>query len=487
MNATQLLYEKFGYTSFRPGQEETIESLLLNKHTLSMLPTGTGKSLCYQLPAYLLSGSVLIVSPLLSLMQDQAEQMKIRGEKSVIALNSFLSFQEKRQAYKTLPQYRFIFLSPEMLANQQVISILQSMRIALFVVDEAHCISQWGHDFRPDYRLLGEARAKLGNPLTLALTATAAPNVRKDIFKYLNIEQGRELVFSVDRPNIAMAVWNVMNMAEKKQRLAELCQQLKKPGIVYFSSKKGAEEGAEYLRTKGMSRTAFYHGGMNQEDRILIQQQFQNDELDIICATSAFGMGINKNNIHFVIHFHLPSEFESYLQEIGRAGRGGEDSLAILLYSAGDEDLHYLIATKEFPSDGQINRYTELADDMVPGEIDVLLQLNESQARFIRHYLTEANKAGLQDAADFIRKKRDQQLLKKEEKRKQMLNWIHCEGCRREAALAYFAETLTARPVKCCDHCGLDFNLYQKRLIEEEKEVNESWDSILASIFSIKG
>src|SRR3954463_3298693 len=236
-----LLKKHFGYSTFRNGQKEVITSVLSGQHTLAMLPTGTGKSLCYQLPGYILSGQTLIISPLLSLMQDQVEQMKRLGEKRVVALNSFLSVADRNKVLRHLQEYKFIFISPEMLRVPFVISILEQLTISLFVIDEAHCISQWGYDFRPDYLKLGEVRCKLGKPLTLALTATATKQVIQDIIHSLQLEECKQILFSVDRPNIILSVEKIENFQEKWTVLHNYISRFTGPGIVYFSSKKVAE------------------------------------------------------------------------------------------------------------------------------------------------------------------------------------------------------------------------------------------------------
>ena len=354
MNMRTVLKEKFGFDEFRPGQKEVIESLMSGRHTLAMLPTGSGKSLCYQLPAYLLNKTVLIVSPLLSLMQDQADQLKMSGEKSVLTLNSFLTLNQKRKALDRLHSYRFIFLSPEMLSLESVIKSLKSIEIGLFVIDEAHCISQWGYDFRPDYLNLGEVRRELNNPLTLALTATATTEVRRDIVSKLEIGQAEEIVSSVDRENIAIIVERLISYDEKLSRVLELVRKFTGSGIIYFSSKKVAESVTGFLQENGIDSVNYYHGGMEQEQRMLIQQQFISGQLKIICATSAFGMGVNKSDVRYVIHFHMPSTMEAYLQEIGRAGRDRKQSVAVLLYSEGDEGLPLHLMEQQLPTDMQI-------------------------------------------------------------------------------------------------------------------------------------
>lgn len=469
MTIEEHLYRTFGFSSFRPGQRETIESLLSGRHTLSMLPTGAGKSLCYQLPAYMLNGSVVVVSPLLSLMQDQVEQLKVRGEKRVIALNSFLHYEEKNSALMHLDHYKFIFLSPEMLRMPNVIQALRAISIALFVVDEAHCISQWGYDFRPDYGLLGKARAALGNPLTLALTATADQKVRADIREKLWLDDVAEWVFSVNRPNIALDVEILQEPLLKRKRLLELVRFLKIPGIIYFSGRKSAEELARYLQQHGISRSAFYHGGMEAGDRLLIQHQFLNGELDVVCATSAFGMGINKENVRFVIHYHMPAQMEAYLQEIGRAGRDGEPAISILLYVPGDEKLHEFIAEAEFPDEGQIRQLTEGGFSLR----DVQPPLSETQERFLIHYAKAADEKK-KSRYTFIKQTREALLEKKAVKRNGLKQWIEGESCRRAAYMSMFNEEPYGQN-QCCDRCGLDRSLFQKIIQAEEFSGQINW------------
>ncbi len=482
MRIEQHLRQIFGFNTFRPGQQETIESILNGEHTLSMLPTGTGKSLCYQLPAYLLPGAVIVVSPLLSLMQDQVEQLKMKGEKRVIALNSFLHFKEKTAALAQLHRYKFIFLSPEMLQFPHVLQALRSLSISLFVVDEAHCISQWGYDFRPDYRLLGQVRKQLGSPLTLALTATATKKVRKDILEKLQLTNVTEWVFSVNRPNIAIKVEQLSDSIEKQERLKELVSFFHKPGIIYFSGRKAAEEGSWQLKKAGITRTAFYHGGMNTEERLLIQHQFLNGELDVVCATSAFGMGINKQNVRFVIHYQMPSQLESYLQEIGRAGRDGKPSIAVLLYVPGDEKLHEFIAEAEFPDEGQIRQISEHKIALR----DVQPPLTEIQERFVAHYMKEAKQNNEQPAA-FISQVRTDLLQEKADKRMAMKEWIVSKTCRRAAYMRHFDEkNLPLKQPQCCDQCGLDLNQFKNR--SQAKQVNgrPNWRQVLSELLPEK-
>jgi ATP-dependent DNA helicase RecQ len=486
MNLLKELHKWFGYNDFRQGQEEVIQSILEGQDTIAMLPTGTGKSLCYQLPAYITGGTVVVVSPLLSLMQDQVEHMKVMGEKSAVALNSFLDFQEKNYILQNLNKYRFVFISPEMLMGQKIIEKLQSLSVSLFVVDEAHCISQWGHDFRPDYQRLGEIKASLGSPVTLALTATANYEVREDIKRTLQMRKCREIVHSADRPNISLAIKSAATFQEKMEALLEAVSTYQKPGIIYFSSKKLAEDTAGWLKENGLHKTAYYHGGMEQEQRILIQQQFLHGRLDIICATSAFGMGINKADIRFVIHFHLPSSAESYLQEIGRAGRDGQRSLALLLYSQGDEGLSYQIMDHEMPSDFQIEEYYMDAGKSSEQDMMDRYGLNEVHIRFLNFYKqvyinkTKNLPPSDKGLAPFVKKVRDLRLESKRKKIGLMAEWAMGKGCRRSGILHMFGDTYHEHNDMCCDVCGLDYSLFNEATLTGVKEEILSWEERLS-------
>ncbi|MFE8695619.1 RecQ family ATP-dependent DNA helicase [Cytobacillus sp. FJAT-53684] len=491
------LEKHFNYTSFRVGQKEVITSILDGKHTIAMLPTGTGKSLCYQLSGYLLKGQIVIISPLLSLMQDQVEQLMMNGEKSVIAFNSFLTQEEKYQALLHLNKYKFIFLSPEMLQSESIIKRLGEQQIGLFVIDEAHCISQWGYDFRPDYLKLGDVREKLGNPLTLALTATATPEVKEDLIESLGLGNWNEFIYSVDRPNISLSVETISSYQDKTERLVELIKNLKGPGIIYFSSKKVSEQMAVLLKERGIDKVMAYHGGMEQESRVLIQQQFLHGQLDIICATSAFGMGINKGNIRYVIHFHMPLQLESYLQEIGRAGRDGLKSLAVLLYSPGDEQLPYQLAESELPSEAQIEwiyqwfvEHDEAVKNIEPFENEVrrLAGLTDIQWRMIKNYLCESEAASLQE--NFLQLKIfiNQRLQIKRKKINEMHMWAQppYEECRRKKILKYFKEDKTIEVEDCCDQCGIDLaSFYTDSDNHKTAEDAFDWKRHLAEILLI--
>ncbi|KAB2338357.1 RecQ family ATP-dependent DNA helicase [Cytobacillus depressus] len=494
MKLENLLQQHFNYPSFRKGQREVISSILEGNHTIAMLPTGTGKSLCYQLPAYMLTGHVVIVSPLLSLMQDQAEQLMMNGEKRVIAFNSFLTLEEKQQALSQLYKYKFIFLSPEMLHANYVIQRLTELQIALFVIDEAHCISQWGYDFRPDYHKLGAVREKLGNPLTLALTATATPEVKEDIIQSLSLDNWKEFIYSVDRPNISLSVEAVDSFPEKTERLIELVNKLEGPGIIYFSSKKMSEQMASLLRERGVQDIAAYHGGMEQESRILIQQQFIQGQLNIICATSAFGMGINKENIRYIIHFHMPLQLESYLQEIGRAGRDGQKSVAILLYSPGDEQLPYQLAEGELPSDDQLTwLYHWITENphalkyMSANELEIkrIAGLSDIQWRIIDNFLHSVTEDQLEESFNLIKNFSKDRLQVKRQKIKEIYRWIQLTECRRKNILNYFKEDNKIKIEDCCDICGLDYTKYYVSRTREdviEGERGFHWKEHLAEI-----
>ena len=492
MNLEKKLKEFFSFSSFRPGQKETITSILNGNHTLSMLPTGTGKSLCFQFPGLCLEGAVIIVSPLLSLMQDQVEQMKMNGEKRVVALNSFLSKKERDYSFKHLKKYKFLYISPEMISSDYVLNLLKTIKIALFVVDEAHCISQWGYDFRPEYQNLGHVRKKLKNPLTMALTATATPEIREDIKKSLFLEQVTEIIYSVDRPNIAISAEKFYTAADKLERLYGLVEQLQGPGIIYFSSKKVAEQTASYIQSKTNKKISGYHGGMTQEERILIQQQFIHGQLEVICATSAFGMGVNKENIRYVIHYHMPIQMESFLQEIGRAGRDGKKSISILLYADGDEVLAHQLIEMELASDMQIDQlsaslsaYTSYQKWNEQEKEWRQFVFSETQWRVLAAYFAKhtADMPSLIEKVQQFKQYRLKRLEWKQKKLAALLTWINQQECRRIFIADYFCEKKQQEMKYCCDRCGLDLSMYyRKKTGIEKQDIGTDWKTMLAHI-----
>lgn len=461
-NLYKALQEYFGFSKFKDGQKETLLNLLQQRSTLSILPTGTGKSLCYQFYGKYTKQAVLIISPLISLMQDQVEQMKYNKISNTVALTSKLSGNERDYVLKHLNQFQFIFASPEILQNAYIFNRIKQINIGLMVVDEAHCIAQWGPDFRPDYLLLGEIRKKLNNPLVLALTATATPDVASEIKKRLNFTSNDvEIRYSVDRSNIYLATEILSSASKKDERLLELISQIKGPGLIYFSSKRKADEIAQLINQKTSLIAASYHADLNIEDRFSIQHQFIDNKLDVICATSAFGMGVNKKDIRYVIHYHLPGDLESYVQEIGRAGRDGKQSIAILLYAKGDEEIQRQIQLGSIPNDHEIDYYYK--------NQKLLENVQDENLLPLKTYISlGVNENNLQN---FFAKR-------KEDKNKalfQMLRYVNTEGCKRQFILNYFQDQKSImHSEKCCQNNGqYDLNkLALEYVNSSEKEVN---------------
>ena len=337
------LKEHFGYDDFRTGQREVVEKLLWGNNLLGAFPTAFGKSICYQLPGLMLPGLTVIISPLISLMKDQVDTLQGRGINSVGLLNSSLTPEEYQQEVKRLAdgEIKLLYVSPERFRSRRFLNTLKSHKVALFVVDEAHCISQWGHDFRPDYLALRTAIQAV-NPYSVALlTATATPEVREDIIKQLHVEKCETIIQSVERPNLKFSVCEVPGEPEKYQLLAKQLDQLTGKGIVYAGTRRQTEAIAEYLKERGY-RVDFYHGAREESERTRVQDAFFDDTetgIEIVAATNAFGMGIDKPDIRYVIHWTIAGSLEHYYQEAGRAGRDGEDSQCILFFCSGDRRL----------------------------------------------------------------------------------------------------------------------------------------------------
>lgn len=358
-----VLNNVFGYSSFRPLQEEIINNILAGKDTLGVMPTGAGKSICFQIPAILSDGLTVVISPLISLMKDQVEQLR-EYEISAIFLNSSLSAQEYMF---NLDQIKFgaaklLYVAPETLMSDRVQDILKDIKLSLFAVDEAHCISEWGHDFRPEYRKLKFIREMFPRVPFAAFTATATPRVREDIVKNLDFKNYKIFVGSFDRPNLFLQI------LQKHQPLNQVLDFLDKypgqPGIIYCSTRKQVDLLCSDLKKYGHSAEP-YHAGMDDQIRMENQQKFLRDDIRIIVATIAFGMGINKSNVRFVIHYDLPKNIESYYQEIGRAGRDGLRAFCLMLFGYKDIDkIKYFISqkTEAFERELGIKHLNDLID-----------------------------------------------------------------------------------------------------------------------------
>ncbi len=338
MKLIHFLNNYFGYSTFRPGQREIIEAAINNKNVLGVLATGSGKTLCYQFASEWLEGITVVISPLISLMEDQWTRIRQNGNKRVGILHSGLDKVRYEFEWEQIQRNKrkLIFISPERLNHPQTLKKLSQHMISLLVVDEAHCVSQWGYDFRPDYLLIQETYASLGYPPIMALTGTASPKVQEDIIGRLRMRDVIKVVLTMNRPNIAFYRQSVTDDEEKKVFLLEQISLLAGPGIIYTSTRKKTDQLAEWLTKRLNIQIPAYHAGLSNVDRSIIQTQFINGQAPILVATSAFGMGIDKNDIRFVIHYQFPLSIESYLQEVGRIGRDGKEGVAIILYSKED-------------------------------------------------------------------------------------------------------------------------------------------------------
>jgi ATP-dependent DNA helicase RecQ len=341
-----ILKDTFGYTTFRPHQREVIENVLAGHDTLAIMPTGGGKSLCYQIPALLFDGLTVVVSPLISLMKDQVEQLRAFGVPALF-LNSSLASQDYQHNMEQVKrgEVKLLYVAPETLLTPRIFSLLSGLKVDLLTIDEAHCISEWGHDFRPEYRQIVEVRKRFPDTVCLALTATATVRVRQDIRATLEFTTSNEFIASFNRENLYLEV------IRKRDPISQTIQILERhkdqSGIIYCFSRRQVDELAMYLASKGYSVLP-YHAGLEDSERKKNQEAFIRDDAQIIVATIAFGMGINKPNVRFVIHFDLPKSIESYYQEIGRAGRDGLPAHCTLLFSYSDvAKINYFIDQKE--------------------------------------------------------------------------------------------------------------------------------------------
>lgn len=354
--AIDALQRHWGFSTFRPGQESAVAGVLERRNVLAILPTGGGKSVCYQVPALLGQGLTIVVSPLIALMQDQVQQLDRRGI-SASYINSTLGAREIDQRWTDAEfgKYKLLYVAPERLQSEMFIARAHRLNVNLLAVDEAHCISEWGFHFRPSYMHLPQARRLLGNPPIIAVTATATPRVRRDILEHLALDNAVVVVRGFDRPNI---VWTIFHTEQKRSKVKDVINGVKGPGILYTQTRKGAEEWSHWLAEQGET-VSYYHAGMSSSVREAVQDSFLGGETRLIVATNAFGMGIDKPDVRFVIHVGMPSSLEGYYQEAGRGGRDGQTAYAVLLYRSQDREVQQALIRDGHPDAKTVRRVYE--------------------------------------------------------------------------------------------------------------------------------
>jgi ATP-dependent DNA helicase RecQ len=471
--------ERFGFSSLRPGQREAIESVLAGHDTVAIMSTGSGKTAIYQIAGQLLEGATVVVSPLIALQRDQVE-----GEHDAAVLNSTLSRSAREAVFEEAEdgELEYVLLAPEQLAHDDVIARLLEARPSLFVVDEAHCVSEWGHDFRPDYLALGEVISRLGRPTVLALTATASPPVRDDIVEILDLQEPEIIVRGFDRPNIWLGVEAFRDEERKERALLDAVVNAvgttgaPNPGIVYVATKRGAEEVAASLVARGV-RAAAYHGGMPSKVRDEVQRAFMHDDgVDVVVATIAFGMGVDKANVRWVFHHDVSASVDAYYQEVGRAGRDGAPARAVLFYRPEDLGLRRFFAagTVDRAAMDRVAHTLTLAGGPVdPADMFDQLGMSKTKLATAVHRLEEVGFVEVEDDGR-VRAVGDEEALDdaveaaaEAEENRHAFDRSRVEmmrayaedrrGCRRAFILGYFGEAFDP-PCGNCDLCNAGRN-----------------------------
>ncbi|GHF22148.1 ATP-dependent DNA helicase RecQ [Amycolatopsis deserti] len=448
--------DTFGWAELRDDQLTAMEGLLDGRDVLAVMPTGSGKSAIYQIPALLLDGPTLVVSPLTALQRDQVGQIEDSDAPDAVAVNSAQPARTTTKAWDAVTHgdAEYLFLAPEQLAKDEVLEQLDEIRPSLFVVDEAHCVSAWGHDFRPDYLRLGQVIERLGHPRVLALTATAGGPVRDDIVSHLGLRDPVRVVSGFDRPNLYLAVHRATTEEDKRAALLRWVRDAPKPGLVYAATRKDSERYADELGAVA------FHAGMTAADRKRVHEDFLADRAGVVVATSAFGMGIDKPNVRFVVHASVPESVDSYYQQIGRAGRDGERADALLFYRPEDLGLQKFLTARPFDDEGTREVAEALHDHDDPHDLDlshrrVMNTLNLlDQAGLVEDTGEGFRYTGTDPAQDTERAAEVAEQRRKLDRSRVevMREYAETSACRRQFLLGYFGEVLD-EPCGFCDTC----------------------------------
>jgi ATP-dependent DNA helicase RecQ len=478
------LRETFGFEKLRPGQREVIENVLAGKDTLAVMPTGAGKSLCYQLPALHLAGMTIVVSPLISLMKDQTDKLEEKGL-DVANLNSSVSESEQRESLEQVERQAsdFIFTTPERLTDAGFLETIKDKQIDFVVVDEAHCISQWGHDFRPAFLEIRAALKQLKNPPILALTATATPEVIEDIKRQLERPQMLVVNSGIFRPNLIFEVVHTTNDLEKREHLAKFLRETEGSKIIYCATVKAVEEVFDFLEKVGIAAEK-YHGKLGAKQRHETQDRFMSGEIETIVATNAFGMGVDKADIRAVVHWQIPGSLESYYQEAGRAGRDGEPARCVLLYDTRDRRVQQFFLGGRYPSaDDILTIYQTLENFSTAANMTQIQEtigdaVAKTKTRVALNLLKDAKILREKRGGKFELAKRDlndteikqiaEEYVEKgetdREKLERMMLYAQSAFCRWRILSEYFeAESEEIEKCGCCDNCA--------RPVEERLEI----------------